>query len=116
MTASMNTLAARVFLLAALGLGGCATERTLLPDQPRDLPDHFVVGQHDGPETTEPTPGGACRNPMVDPRDGTRLILFESSSDGRGLYEVPPGRYGVGEGRLLQIDCGTGRALGIVRR
>jgi hypothetical protein len=52
---------------------------------------------------------------MVDPRDGTTLKLIRSK-DGRGDYEVPPGRYGVGEGKLLRLDCATGRIVAIVKR
>ncbi|MEP0545941.1 MAG: hypothetical protein ABJF88_03350 [Rhodothermales bacterium] len=107
---------ARALCVAFLVLpAGCATERTVLPATSPDLPDHFVVGAFDSAETTEPAPGSACRSPLVDPRDGTRLILFESTP-GRGLYEVPDGRYGLDDDYLLQVDCGTGRALGIVRR
>jgi hypothetical protein len=94
---------------------GCATERTVLPATSPDLPDRFLIGTYDSDVTTDPTPGAACRSPLVDPRDGTRLTLFESEP-GRGLYEVPDGRYGVDDEHLLQVDCGTGRVLGIVRR
>lgn len=63
-----------------------------------------------------PTTG--CRNPLVDPRDQTRLRLVRSAAVGsgeRGDYEVPAGRYGVGPGELLRIECSTGQPLGIVR-
>lgn len=80
-----------------------------------DTPTHFLVGSFSGPETSEPGPGPACRNPMVDPRDGTRLRL-DSSMQGQGDYEVPAGRYGVGPGEWLRLDCSTGRAVGIVGR
>jgi hypothetical protein len=109
-------LSRRALLLPLLVIAaGCATERTVLPATSPDLPDRFLVGNYDTEETMEPAPGSACRSPLVDPRDGTRLILFESAP-GRGLYEVPDGRYGVDGDHLLQVDCGTGRALGIVRR
>lgn len=103
-------------LLTVLGLAtGCASERIVLPATSPDLPDHFLVGTYDSTETSEPTPGDACHSPLVDPRDGTQLTMVESSS-GLGLYDVPAGRYGVPEGHHLQIDCGTGRPTGIVRR
>lgn len=78
-----------------------------------DTPTHFLV-QGPGGKTEEPAPG-ACRNPMIDPRDGTRITL-ERSSEGRGYYKVPNGRYGVRSGELLLIECGTGRVIGIVKR
>lgn len=107
-----------VFLFMTLLVTGCATtdfaaDARLRPGT--DLPDQFLVGAHDGAETREAAPGEGCRNPLVDPRDGTRIVLVRSS-DERGDYEVPTGRYGVSERELLRIDCGTGRALGIVRR
>jgi hypothetical protein len=51
---------------------------------------------------------------MIDPRDGTKIVL-EQSSDGRGFYRVPAGRYGVRPGELLVVECGTGRVIGIVK-
>jgi len=78
-----------------------------------DTPTHFLVAGSGG-KTEEPAPG-PCRNPMIDPRDGTRIVL-ERSSEGRGYYRVPAGRYGVRRGELLLIECGTGRVIGIVKR
>lgn len=105
-------------LLALLLVSGCATTSTLqqpIVAQPTDVPEQFLVGAHEGSETSAPRPGEGCRNPMVDPRDGTRLVL-DRATEGVGDYEVPPGRYGVEVGTLLRLDCGTGRVLGIVRR
>jgi hypothetical protein len=99
-------------------LGGCATSSFGTDADARaadDVPDHFLVGRPGPDATAEPTPGDGCRNPMVDPRDGTRLQLVRSS-DNRGDYAVPEGRYGVAEGELLRLDCGTGAAVGVVRR
>ncbi|HJP56539.1 MAG TPA: hypothetical protein VJ847_05860 [Gemmatimonadales bacterium] len=59
--------------------------------------------------------GGGCNSPLRDPRDGTALRL-ERAITPRGDYAVPAGRYGVGPGELLRVDCNTGRAIGIVRR
>jgi hypothetical protein len=78
-----------------------------------DVPSHFLVAGRDG-KTEEPAPG-QCRNPMIDPRDGTRISL-ERSAEGRGFYKVPTGRYGVRPGELLLIECGTGRVIGVVKR
>jgi len=93
---------------------GKATTR-LSNHAPSDTPDHFVVGIPNGSATSEPKPGEGCRNPMADPRDGTRLQLIRSA-EGQGDYEVPPGRYGVSEDELLRLECSTGRVVGIVKR
>ena len=98
---------------------GCSSTSHVTPGgilrQAVDVPDHFLVGSHSDTTTSVPRPGEGCRNPMMDPRDGTRLILVRSS-EGLGDYEAPEGRYGVGGGELLRLDCGTGVARGIVRR
>ncbi len=80
-----------------------------------DVPGHFVIGEHDGPAVAELTGGSECRSPMVDPRDGTRIVLVRSSG-GEGDYEAPPGRYGVGTGEALRLDCATGAPVGIANR
>src|SRR5882672_8156699 len=71
-------LAALGFLVAAGLLAGCASSQHAwnrnLPIQPAmDVPTHFLVEAHGG-KTEEPAPG-ACRNPMIDPRDATRIVL-----------------------------------------
>ncbi|HSN55915.1 MAG TPA: hypothetical protein VLT32_14680 [Candidatus Sulfomarinibacteraceae bacterium] len=78
-----------------------------------DAPDRFLVGSWESADTAEPSGDAACSSPMVDPRDGTRLRLVRSS-DGEGDYEVPPGRYGVGPGESLRLDCRSGRPVGVV--
>jgi hypothetical protein len=110
----------RIVLLALLAAAGCAARQgahdtAAAARAPVDPPDHFLVGSNAGNETSEPQPDSSCRSPLVDPRDGTRLRLVWSSG-GVGEYEVPAGRYGVGAGDVLRIECGTGRALGIVTR
>ena len=105
-------------LLGAFLLAGCSTTSTLdapILAPPTDAPDHFLVGSHEGDETSEPRPDEGCRNPMVDPRDGARLTLVRATG-GVGDYEVPAGRYGVADGQLLRVECGTGEAIGVVRR
>ncbi len=62
-----------------------------------------------------PKAGEGCRNPIVDPRNDTRLTLIRSA-DGLGDYEPVTLRYGVSEGELLRVDCASGRAVGIVER
>lgn len=112
-----------VLALAGLSIGaiaGCASTRPPRPSDrpvraPLDVPDSFVVDEVQGNATTQPAPDPGCRNPMVDPRDGTRLTLVRSS-EGLGDYEVEPWLYGVGPGEILRIDCATGRAIGIYKR
>jgi hypothetical protein len=101
--------------------GGCApgAATDARPDsgtaQVIDAPDHFIVGAIGSADAREPRAGEGCRNPMVDPRDGTALTLVRSDK-GMGDYEVPEGRYGVGAKQLLRLDCATGRVVGIVKR
>lgn len=57
----------------------------------------------------------ACLNPIIDPADGTELILVQSTSEGLGDYRVQGGKYGINKGELLRINCRTGGVVGIVR-
>jgi hypothetical protein len=59
--------------------------------------------------------GASCRSPMVDPRDGTRIVFLRSAGQ-RADYAVAAGRYGVGDHELLRLDCNTGVVIGIVER
>ncbi|MFL5381321.1 MAG: hypothetical protein ACJ8GN_02220 [Longimicrobiaceae bacterium] len=61
------------------------------------------------------TPGSApCTSPILDPRNGTRLMM-ERAYQGNGDYSVPAGSYGVHTGELLRVDCATGAPVGVVR-
>ena len=75
-----------------------------------DTPDRFLVLEVATGATSEPT-GAACSNPLVDPRNGTRLSLIRSNA-GHGDYQPDNLSYGLSAGRLLRIDCNTGRPLG----
>jgi len=103
--------------LLALLMGGCSsTAPSGRKEQMRDaidVPTHFLVLTPSG-AAVEPVPG-SCKNPLIDPRDQTKIILVRSV-EGRGYYRVPQGRYGVTSGELLLVECGTGRAMGIVKR
>ena len=59
--------------------------------------------------------GNSCKSPMIDARDGTKIIMV-SAEDGAGNYSVPEGKYGVGKGELLRLDCATGKVLGIIKK
>ena len=96
----------------------CATSfSSMLTDRmPVGAPPRFVPA--DSSLLIQPADtiaGRACRSPMSDPTDGTRLTMVRSGA-AEADYEVPPGRYGVGADELLRLDCNTGRAAGIARR
>lgn len=80
----------------------------------QDTPERFVSEDlPPGAAATDTLPMSGCRNPLLDPRDGTRLHMLNAQTR-VGDYEVPAGRYGVGRGEALRIECNTGRVLGIV--
>jgi hypothetical protein len=104
-------------------LAGCASSRGSMEQpivaQAKNLPDHFMVAVSGIAQKEEPKSGEGCRNPMVDPRNGTALNLMRSK-DGTGDYQILGNQYeldstyGVDSRHLLRIDCATGKALGIV--
>ena len=102
-------------LLAASACAHRKSETEIPVRAPTDVPAHFLVGDLASDATQEPAPGAGCHNPMVDARNGTRVKLVRSR-DGQGDYEVLEGKYGVGPGEILRIDCATGRAIGIYKR
>lgn len=83
---------------------------------PLSVPARFVPADSArivaGADTTA---GAGCLSPLLDPTTATRLVLFRSES-GVGDYQPPSGAFGVPDGKLLRIDCNTGRVLGVVRR
>ena len=83
------------------------------PGSISDTPDRFLVLEVATGARSEPV-GPACRNPMVDPRDGTRLTLVRSSG-GFGDYAPESARYGLASGQLLRINCSDGRPVGATR-
>ena len=108
---------------AIVALAGCASSRGSMEGpivaEAKSLPDHFMVAVTGIAQKEEPQPGEGCRNPMVDPRNGTELNLMRSK-DGIGDYQVLGeqyslgSRYGVDSRHYLRVDCATGKALGIV--
>jgi hypothetical protein len=105
----------RAALLIPLLAGSCASARTSTWSDrelrvAEDTPVQFVTEDGTQPEQ-------ACRSPLLDPRDQTRIRLLRSGTVGGasiGDYQVPEGRYGVGRAELLRIDCDSGQPLGIV--
>lgn len=81
--------------------------------------DEIVRAATDVPDLFD-TPAGMnwgdnkCMNPIIDPMDGSELILVQSR-DGIGDYRVLGQKYGINKGELLRINCSTGAVLGIVR-
>ena len=103
-----------VLLVAILLAAGCVTGQTVDQVMPAsDLPERFMVVE-DGKMRPARADEG-CRNPMADPRTGTRIELYRSSA-AQGDYSVAEGAYGADRGWLLRIDCVSGEAIGLVRR
>ena len=65
--------AAAVLVLAGCASGSAAPHAGGAVAEAKDLPDHFMVVASGFAKRSEPKPGEGCRNPMVDPRDGTTL-------------------------------------------
>ena len=110
---SMKALS--IAVLVTLSLAACAS--TSWPTEANsfaisDTPDHFLVVETATGTTSEPS-GPACRSPMTDPRDGTRLTLIRSSA-GLGDYQPDTPRYGLVANQLLRINCSNGRPVGSV--
>ena len=101
--------------LTALLFGVAACASTGLSHFPADDAARPAVDTPASFTFSAPSQGGACQNPALDPRDGTRLVLVRSSG-GRGDYEVPAGRYGVSNREYLRLVCATGTVVGKVPR
>jgi hypothetical protein len=78
-----------------------------------DTPANFQVLDVASGASHPVAPDGACENPLVDPRDGTRLTL-ERASGGLGDYSVAAPKYGLAAGERLRVDCRTGAPVGRV--
>lgn len=79
-----------------------------------DVPARFVLQGTDAAAAPDTLPGNACLSPMVDPRDGTEVRIHSAHGGRIGDYRVPSGRYGVGAGEVLRLNCNTGEVIGIV--
>ncbi len=80
--------------------------------------DSVMRSALDTPERFEPPVGttwdDSCKNPIIDPQDGSELILVESR-EGFGNYRPNRLKYGMTRGELLRINCRTGAVVGIVK-
>ncbi len=48
-------------------------------------------------------------------QDKSTIQLVRTLHNGLGDYRVTAGKYGVGEGELLRVDCTTAHPIGIVK-
>ncbi|MBW2937414.1 hypothetical protein KXJ69_04815 [Aureisphaera sp. CAU 1614] len=110
----MKTLKYGIFgALFATLLLGCGTSQksnsnTHITKQAQDTPEAFVPAQGIALDNA------SCKSPMIDPRDGTEILMV-SAENGFGNYKVTPPKYGVQPGELLRLDCQTGKPIGIVK-
>jgi hypothetical protein len=113
----MTTRARYVSILVLLA-AGCSHKSTYPPDSVArpvrgTVPVRFLFDATGfQADTMIGTP--KCRTPLVDPNDGTRIVLSRAVDGTRGDYAVPEGRYGVGGDDLLRINCKTGGVIGVV--
>lgn len=102
-----------VAVLVSLFLASCASTSWPADANPAvisDTPDHFLVVDTATGAVSEPA-GPACRNPLIDPRNGTRLTLIRSHG-GAGDYLPDQLRYGLAANQLLRIRCSDGQPVG----
>jgi hypothetical protein len=110
-------LALSTLLFVACSAGGSGSMTSAPPmAAPKGAPVRFVPADStkalSGADTAR---AASCVSPLKDPRTGTIIILVRSEN-GVGDYLAPSGSYGVPDGQLLRLDCGSGEVLGLVRR
>lgn len=86
----------------------------LRPTRIDSLPERVIPDTAAGaPRDFDP---GTCLKLFIDPRNGTRFVLqrdFMTDHGPLGDYAIEPtGRYGVGPGTYVRMDCAIGRPLG----
>lgn len=103
-------------LAALLGCGtGGSMNALVVPTPARGAPERFEPLDRSARLMPADTIiGSGCLSPMVDPRDEYQ-VRFTRAGGGVADYRVPDGRYGVGPGQLLRLECNSGRVLGVVR-
>ena len=101
------------FLVLCVLLISCGPGKNTLQSevvgQGTDLPMAFQASEGVQLSTS------SCKSPMKDPRDGTEIQMIRSSNS-HADYQVPPGKYGVGDRELLRLNCATGEVIGVVKR
>ena len=103
--------------LGACSLGTQSADWSIAGRAPREVPERFVRDTAvAAPPGSDPAaaPQQGCWVRLIDPRDGGRLTLRRSGERFGDYVVASVGRYGVGAGEHLRIDCTTGRAVGIV--
>lgn len=98
---------AAVFLM--LGCGTMQNRNNTYPRTAVNVPEKFET------KTGEMPDGSSCSSPLIDPRDGTEIVMVEAG-DGVGKYRAPEGKYGNKGKELLSVDCRTGEVLGIIKK
>jgi hypothetical protein len=106
----------RSLLLPCLvALGGCGMSSTFnaTPRPVEATPAAFAVDTtfH---RTTTTVPAGACLTHLVDPRDGTTLVLDRAQAGIGDFIVTPADRYGLRPDERLRVACATGTPLGAV--
>jgi hypothetical protein len=103
-----------VLVPLALCLGACASTPQFRCAA-TDTPDRFLVLDAATGAQRDVNPDAACESPLIDPRDGTKLVMVRADK-GVGDYELDAPHYGLSRYELLRVDCATGVAQGRVTR
>ncbi|MEZ5003375.1 MAG: hypothetical protein R2730_10120 [Chitinophagales bacterium] len=106
-TLRCSVLIAMVSLASCVGSQQSNTNPTILRPA-ENTPEFFVPAEGVSLDQS------SCKSPMIDPRDGTQIVMI-SSIKGKGNYQVYPYKYGLKNGELLRLDCRTGQVIGIVK-
>ncbi len=99
-----------LFILMGCGSSNIQRSMTVVLRPAVDAPMMFETPEGITSQTN------SCKSPLIDPRDGSRIIMITSFYKGVADYEVPARKYGVGDRELLRVNCATGEVVGIVRR
>jgi hypothetical protein len=107
---------AGVLILATAG--GCSTVKQTMKETLRTVPEEIERPATATPgtfvrEDGVPNLGTTCLATLVDMQDKSTIQLVRTLKSGMGDYRVTAGKYGVGEGELLRVDCTTARPIGI---
>jgi len=107
---------AGVLILAAAG--GCSTVKQTMQQTLKTVPEDIARPATGTPgtfvrEDGVPNLGTTCLTTLVDMQDKSTIELVRTLRSGLGDYKVTAGKYGVGEGQFLRVDCTTARPIGI---